>query len=416
MNRTELRRMKKAELIKLAKKNDIRVSSSMLKDEIVDKVHKGLSGKKAGAKSKTKGKAGAKAKTKTKAKAKKKAGPKAKAKTAAGAKRKPAAKKKALPKAKAKRKVRKGKRRPSAAEIRRETGREIGAEELTIRQRAVAGKYELTSGPVAMPPIESMAIPDTYGETRIVAMPRDPSWMFAYWEITAESFREVEAELGEEWTSASLALRVYRGGGEELFDIFLRPESRNWYINVEPGHAYQVAVGVLTAAGRFITIAESNVVEMPRGRVSDNVDERWVVPEESYEKIFAASGGYDMGAGASAAGRRILEMGLEGEMGSGAVSSFGSEAAPPKRPRERGFRLRVATELILYGATEPDARVTIRGKEIKLRGDGTFTARFALPDGKIEIPVTAVSGDEAEERTIETDVRKRSDEKEPVIR
>ena len=102
-------------------------------------------------------------------------------------------------------------------------------------------------------------------------------------------------------------------------------------------------------------------------------------------------------------------------MGSEAVSSFGSGAlrAPEK---EREFRLWVAAELIIYGATEPDARLTVQGKEMKLRGDGSFTMRFALPDGKIEIPVTAVSADRIEERTIETSVDKKSKSKKPVIR
>jgi hypothetical protein len=56
--------------------------------------------------------------------------------------------------------------------------------------------------------------------------------------------------------------------------------------------------------------------------------------------------------------------------------------------------------LIVYGATEPDAKVTVQGKPINLRQDGTFTLRFALPDGKQVIPVKAVSSDLEEERTI----------------
>jgi hypothetical protein len=60
--------------------------------------------------------------------------------------------------------------------------------------------------------------------------------------------------------------------------------------------------------------------------------------------------------------------------------------------------------------------VTVQGKQIKLRGDGTFTMRYALPDGTIELPVVAVSRDGVEERAIETDVRKRSREKAPVIK
>ncbi|MFH1281281.1 MAG: DUF4912 domain-containing protein, partial [Candidatus Omnitrophota bacterium] len=55
---------------------------------------------------------------------------------------------------------------------------------------------------------------------------------------------------------------------------------------------------------------------------------------------------------------------------------------------------------IVYGATEPDAKVTVQAKPIKLRPDGTFTLRYYLPDGKQIIPVKATSADELEERTI----------------
>jgi hypothetical protein len=68
--------------------------------------------------------------------------------------------------------------------------------------------------------------------------------------------------------------------------------------------------------------------------------------------------------------------------------------------REKKFWLAVNTELIVYGATEPDARVLVQGKEISLRPDGTFSLRFALPDGKQTIPVEATSGDGDEKRTI----------------
>ena len=60
----------------------------------------------------------------------------------------------------------------------------------------------------------------------------------------------------------------------------------------------------------------------------------------------------------------------------------------------------VNTELIVYGATEPDAKVTVQGKEITLKPDGTFSLRFALPDGKQVIPVEATSNDEIDHRKI----------------
>jgi len=76
-------------------------------------------------------------------------------------------------------------------------------------------------------------------------------------------------------------------------------------------------------------------------------------------------------------------------------------ASPVKKiSKERKFWLKVDCELIVYGATEPDAKVTVQDRAIKLRPDGTFTLRFALPDGKQFIPVKAVSSDDIEERTI----------------
>ena len=65
---------------------------------------------------------------------------------------------------------------------------------------------------------------------------------------------------------------------------------------------------------------------------------------------------------------------------------------------EKGFWLNVNTEVIIYGATEPDAKVAIGGREIRLRPDGSFSIRFALPDGHYELPVTAVSADQTDGR------------------
>lgn len=56
-----------------------------------------------------------------------------------------------------------------------------------------------------------------------------------------------------------------------------------------------------------------------------------------------------------------------------------------------GFWFNVNAELIIYGATEPDATVTIGERKIQLRGDGTFSYRFSLPDGQYDLPIQATS-------------------------
>lgn len=403
MTPEKLGRMTKAELLKLAAKKKIKVTSTMLKADLV----KAIAGP--GVKTKAKTGTGSKAKAKAKIKAKSKTGTKAKAKTKKVGK---SAQSKAVAAVKPKKKrsgrtaARKPAKKPSAIDNDR-----------TIRQKAVASKYHLITGPRALPPVESMAIPEGYGITRIVAMVRDPYWMHAYWEITGEKFSELEKKFGDQWTSCRLALRVYDRTRKPavFFDVDPGYGSRSWYLNVSPGRKYQVAVGVIDPQGRFTEIAVSQITETPSDQVSDVVDDKWLVPDEVYNEIFAASGGHESQARSSAEAGKEARAFLMGEIGSEAVSSF-SSAEMQKFRRQRGFRLWVATELILYGATEPDARVTIQGKEIKLRGDGTFSARFALPDGTIDIPVTALSGDGIEERCIETSVAKKSEEKEPVTR
>jgi hypothetical protein len=75
----------------------------------------------------------------------------------------------------------------------------------------------------------------------------------------------------------------------------------------------------------------------------------------------------------------------------------GGEAQPESAPA-RNFWFTVNAELIIYGATEPDARVEIGGHPIRLRPDGGFSFRFALPNGRFELPVAALSADGVEFR------------------
>ena len=72
----------------------------------------------------------------------------------------------------------------------------------------------------------------------------------------------------------------------------------------------------------------------------------------------------------------------------------------PGEAKPKGFWLKADTELIVYGATESDAKLTVQGKPVALRPDGSFSLRFYLPDGKQEYPIHAVSADGTMEREI----------------
>ena len=80
----------------------------------------------------------------------------------------------------------------------------------------------------------------------------------------------------------------------------------------------------------------------------------------------------------------------------GAPGVIGGQSAeiPGPCPEEGGhadFRFCVNAELVIYGATESDAQVTIGGRRIRLRSDGSFSYRFALPDGDYDLDIEAMS-------------------------
>jgi hypothetical protein len=86
----------------------------------------------------------------------------------------------------------------------------------------------------------------------------------------------------------------------------------------------------------------------------------------------------------------VTAFGGSSPLGASPTSPFGGGNSSASA---KGFWFNVNAELIIYGATEPNAKVTLGGHEIKLRSDGTFSFRFALPDGKYDLPAVAVSAD-----------------------
>jgi hypothetical protein len=81
------------------------------------------------------------------------------------------------------------------------------------------------------------------------------------------------------------------------------------------------------------------------------------------------------------------------------MSGIGLAASmPPILPRK--FWMIADAELIVYGATEPDATVTIGGRPIKLNSDGTFRFQMSFQDGVIDFPIMAVAADGEQMRSI----------------
>lgn len=88
------------------------------------------------------------------------------------------------------------------------------------------------------------------------------------------------------------------------------------------------------------------------------------------------------------------------------VSSFVGASEHSAVAAKRQFFFEIGAELIVYGRTEPNATVTLGGKNIPLNPDGTFSLRYALPDGKFPFDFAAQSFDKVEVRYISTSVER----------
>jgi len=366
-----------------------------------------------------------------------------------------------------------------------------------------AAKFELgqedrTGGSLSSVDEGLADLPNGYGESRVVLMPRDPEWAYTYWEIPNDRKEEMRRQGGQQ-----LALRIY-----DVTDVNLDTQSphsiqeypcdelaREWYVPIPVSDRdYALDIGYRCADGRWLVLARSAQVRVPPVYPSDWIEDQFITldwEEELQGKTFAElvppakklaqavnGGGYSTsnaiyeqifgmaesaeslrvagsvfgsmqhvagsvqqvgiheqalssyvfpsgvgmwaaptmsGLTASGVGMSGLTMsgvGMSGLTMSGVgmsgltMSGFGMSGvgmsgvgfAAPMRPRQ--FWLVADAELIVYGATEPDATVYVGGQPIKLNADGTFRFQMSFQDGLIDYPIFAVAADGEQNRAI----------------
>ena len=258
---------------------------------------------------------------------------------------------------------------------------------------------------------------------RIVVLVRDAFWLHAFWELTSASIERPGRRWARTGIWPALALRLLEvseadgGSASErvVEDVTIHGGVSNWYLHLTgPVRNYRVEIGYLAAGGRFFSISRSNIVTPPAPGTSDVIDQHWAGVAEDFDKIYAMSGGYNP-EGANQELQQLFEERLRRPMGSPLMTRYGegTEAFFPSRGL---FKLEVDAEMILYGVTEPDSHVAVRGEPVKLRPDGSFTLRMSLPNHRQVIPVVASAANGTEQRTIVLAIERNTKVMEPVVR
>ncbi len=160
----------------------------------------------------------------------------------------------------------------------------------------------------------SFNLPHGYGDNKIVLMVRDPWTLYTYWEIAEAAERSVKEQIqakGLKISNSILRLCQIDGSGniEKIFSDFqLKDNANNWYINkVNPDRKWRVDIGILCSNGEFFPLAQSNVVETPRSKMSDVCDGKWASIRKlvaRHLKEWQTSGGVSSGMSGGGGGIR----------------------------------------------------------------------------------------------------------------
>jgi hypothetical protein len=173
----------------------------------------------------------------------------------------------------------------------------------------------------------STHIPDKYNETYLRALPRDPLWLFAYWELSGETVELLRRHVGgDAFARSKWVLRVldvtdvvYNGSNAwRQTDVELAPHASSWYVKVwEPGRSYLLQVGIVTPDGRFFSAVNSNAAQMPRNAVSAVLDEEWTTAStDELIRLSGSQSGRLLGASENSSGSSASGSGS----GSGSMS------------------------------------------------------------------------------------------------
>ena len=269
--------------------------------------------------------------------------------------------------------------------------------------------------------------------SHITFLPRDPQWAYVFWEISAGD-QQRAAVAG----ATQLALRVADVTGlplgaahpHTLQEMVVDSGAREWHLPMPlSDRDYRVELGYRTKSGGWFSLATSSVARMPALEPTAVVADAFV-PFSLETPVMAAaepvvSGGveherlYQLATAGSLRSRRVgsevlhewdqdaARSGGLNESGAGLWASGRSESGSGI-VRPRSFWLVADAELIVYGATEPSARLSIGEQEIPLESDGTFRVHVPFRDGEQLYPIKAVAADGEQERSIRLEFERRT--------
>ena len=267
-------------------------------------------------------------------------------------------------------------------------------------------------------------------DTRVVFLPRDPEWAYVFWQIS-----EIDREKAQSLGASKLCLRLYdaTGVGEgklnqgTLREINVDSFSTEWYLPIPlVDRDYRVELGYKYGFN-WMSLAFSSVSHVPGSHPSEQILDKFVpfnleAPVFSldasatiqnpqgqevnglHERLYQAATNFPKRRKVGSeefmedTNRTSIESNLT-DSSAGQWSS-GLNESGIGIVKNRSFWLVADAEIIVYGATDPSAKLTIGEEEVPLAADGTFRLQVPFRDGSQKYEIKAVDTSSDQEKSI----------------
>ena len=265
--------------------------------------------------------------------------------------------------------------------------------------------------------------------TKVVFLPRDPEWAYVFWQVS-ESDREKAQSLG----ASKLCLRLFdvTGLGEgqlnqgTLREINVDSYSTEWYLPIPLANRdYKVELGYKYGFN-WMSLAFSSVSHVPGIHPSEQILDKFVpfnlespsttdtssttqslqTPEVNglHERLYQAATSFPtrrkVGSEEFMENMNTTNLNTNlNDSGAGQWSS-GLNESGSGIVKNRSFWLVADAELIVYGATDPSAKLTIGEEDVPLAADGTFRLQVPFRDGSQNYEIKAVDASGQQKRSI----------------
>jgi len=266
--------------------------------------------------------------------------------------------------------------------------------------------------------------------TWIVFLPRDPQWAYVFWEIL-----DHDRELAQVAGAGQLCIRLVdvtdltSGGSHRhtMQEVTVESHAKDWYLSIPlSGRAYRAELGYRKIGGGWLPLAMSSVALVPRLHPSERICDQFIpfslenrmlqpldtAPLEPHdtgkqnlhEILYQAATNpayrwCQLGHGSEAfqatelRNSAVLATGNQSSGIGGLLNSSNASGTRGVDLRQRDLWLVADAELILYGATDPNARLSIGDEKMQLAGDGTFRVQVPFRDGQQIYSITTESFD-----------------------